>query len=78
MTNLCASEFGALIRGSSVMKHYRKKYDKLDLIDMEEELVRLVRMLLGDQRHMTKTHNAREIKRLLGFMVDEYEKLEKN
>ena len=57
------------------MNNYRKKYSDLDLADMEEELIRLVKMLFNQQRFMTKTHNAREIRRLLELMVKEYEKL---
>ena len=58
-----------------MMKNYRKKYSDLDLADMEEELIRLVKMLFNQQRFMTKAHNAREIRRLLEYMVKEYEKL---
>jgi len=54
------------------MKNYRRNYSKLTLDDMEHELVRLVRLLLRDQRHETKTHSALEVKRLLVLMIELY------
>jgi len=60
------------------MKNYRRNYSKFALDDMEHELVRLVRLLLRDQRHETKTHSALEVKRLLVLMIELYRKEETN
>lgn len=60
------------------MRNYRRDYSKLTLDDMENEFVRLVRALLQDQRHESKTHNALEVKRLLVLMIDLYRKGESN
>jgi hypothetical protein len=59
------------------MRYAKQNFKDWSLDAMEEELIRLVRILLRSGDYNSGTHNVREMKRLLDRMSEEYGKLER-